>query len=425
MTRDPSKSHTVATPSVVVLDRAYGMQRRLPSDASSCTIAAPPEQPPPADKLISVPIPTGPADFFLSERDLASGSPPPLNPPVLNNSTEVKRAKPESVPLTRVAVGSVIPIVPQAVMRRQSPSRRRSSIGLISNRRLCQGLIAAMIAFGLLALKSNILVLEVNNLAPPSDEDKLGNCEISIDGTCERYETDLGPLGGWFDDASRGGPAGAMSDAVCAVRAASWAADCGDGAVVRHRIARVGVLPAAVGGTPAGMPTSKPTWTLTTWVKELERLDDETATLDAAADAAATAEPEKLPSRRRFYDDDADDEDDDAAGRWRRVNENGAPPDDVPSWIPTDWAKQLYSSAVSVVKKQSLDEEEAAAADAAAELESDDKYVHRMVRDWESNVQQEWLFARAVGAAQEAWKRLSPKTEVRHIKSSPREEDGT
>ena len=65
----------------------------------------------------------------------------------------------------------------------------------------------------------------------------VGACEINIDGACARY-TSMGGGRGWCNDTSRGGPAGTMSDAACAARASSWAADCGGGAVVRHRVSR-------------------------------------------------------------------------------------------------------------------------------------------------------------------------------------------
>ena len=156
--------------------------------------------------------------------------------------------------------------------------------------------------------------------------------------------------------------------------------------------------------------------------KALKRLSEDAAAVEAAAAEAAAPQGKKLPSRRRFYDDDADDDDDDATGRWRTES---APPDDwairssrwgeeeyIPSWIPIDWANNLASSAVSGAKSATTKEEEAAAAAAAAQ-ESDDTIARRTALEYERDVEEKWMFARSIGAAHDAWKRLSPKTEVR------------
>ena len=238
-------------------------------------------------------------------------------------------------------------------MRRPTPIRRRTSFVEIPKRRLWQGLLVALAVLGLLGLKSN-------NPAPSSDDGGLGDVAAAVDVT------------------------------------------------------------GAVGGAPAAASKS------TLPDGEMTAFDGEHTTsgkkpFDAVAAAAAAAQKRRRerPSRRRFYDDDADDDDDDAAGRWRRKVDGGAlPSDDVPKWIPTDWAKQLFSSAVSGAKKKTNEEVSAAAAAAEkagspAELESDDAIAQREAREYERAVRQEWLFARAVGAAQDAWKRLTPKVEVR------------
>ena len=242
-----------------------------------------------------------------------------------------------------------------------------------------KGLLVALAVLGLLGLKSN-------NPAPSSDEGGLGDVAAAVDVT----------------DAAGGAPAAASKSTLPDDEMAAL-----DG---EH----------AAGGAPAAASKS------TLPDGEMAAFDGEHTTsgkkpFDAVAAAAAAAQKRRRerPSRRRFYDDDADDDDDDAAGRWRRKVDGGAPPsDDVPKWIPADWAKQLFSSAASGAKKKTNEEFSAAATAAEkaavpAELESDDTIAQREAREYERAVRQEWLFARAVGAAQDAWKRLTPKVEVR------------
>jgi len=83
---------------------------------------------------------------------------------------------------------------------------------------------------------------------PTAADGEPGACEIAIDGTCTRYPKISNR--GWFADAALGGPAGLMSDAACAARAASWAGDCGDFAAVQHRVApATALLPALAAWT--------------------------------------------------------------------------------------------------------------------------------------------------------------------------------
>jgi len=63
-------------------------------------------------------------------------------------------------------------------------------------------------------------------------ESPAGACEIAIDGKCE-FDPKMSNHG-WFVDAALG-PAGLMSDAACAARAAAWVGHC-RAAAVRHRV---------------------------------------------------------------------------------------------------------------------------------------------------------------------------------------------